>query len=141
MMIERILGILKSKNLSPAQFADMINVQRSSISHLIAGRNKPSLEFVQKILKAFPEIRSDWLLFGKGEMMSVDLADQPESEIPDSELLFKEELPKERTVEPKKPEIDKVQKKKLADPDGRKIEKIVYFYKDNTFREYFPEQS
>ena len=69
-MIERILEILKIKNLSPAQFADLIGVQRSSISHLISGRNKPSLEFIQRILKTFPEINTEWMLSGKGPEMN-----------------------------------------------------------------------
>jgi len=52
--------------LSASQFADKIGVQRSSVSHVLSGRNKPSLEFVQKILLAYPEISSDWILFGTG---------------------------------------------------------------------------
>ena len=71
-MIERILEILKIKNLSPAQFADLIGVQRSSISHLISGRNKPSLEFIQRILKTFPEINTEWMLSGKGSRVQSD---------------------------------------------------------------------
>jgi len=67
-MINRILLILKTQNLSSSQFADEIGVQRSSISHILSGRNNPSLEFVTKILKRFPEINSDWIIFGKGSM-------------------------------------------------------------------------
>ncbi len=67
-MINRILLILKTQNLSSSQFADEIGVQRSSISHILSGRNNPSLEFVTKILKRFPEINSDWMIFGKGSM-------------------------------------------------------------------------
>ena len=65
-MKERILKILENENISAAKFADILGVQRSSISHIISGRNKPSLDFVQKILSKFPQINSDWLLFGKG---------------------------------------------------------------------------
>jgi len=65
-MIERIKQLLHVKNLSASQFADKIGVQRSSVSHVLSGRNKPSLEFVQKILLAYPEISSDWILFGTG---------------------------------------------------------------------------
>jgi len=73
-MTERISLILKSKNLSASQFADEIGIQRSSMSHVLSERNKPSLEFIQKILKRFPEINSDWLLFGTGQMYAtVDL--------------------------------------------------------------------
>ena len=65
-MINRILLVLKTQNLTSSQFADEIGVQRSSISHILSGRNNPSLEFVTKILKRFPDINSEWILFGKG---------------------------------------------------------------------------
>jgi transcriptional regulator with XRE-family HTH domain len=68
-MTDRISLLIKAKNLSAAQFADEIGVQRSSISHLMSGRNKPSLDLIQKTLQRFPEISSEWLLFGKGEMV------------------------------------------------------------------------
>ena len=139
-MIDRILEILKIKNLSPAQFADLIGVQRSGISHLISGRNKPSLEFLQKLLKTFPEINSDWMLFGKGDMLKGE--NQPEQKINPVMDMFTPELPvKEKQNTPVKEEVERVQKKKWVDPEGKKIEKIVYFYKDNTFREYFPSET
>ena len=65
-MTERILEIIKYLHLSPSDFAEEIGVQRSSISHLISGRNKASLEFVQKILSRYREINTDWLLNGNG---------------------------------------------------------------------------
>ena len=67
-MKDRILKILDKENISAAKFADVLGVQRSSISHILSGRNKPSLDFVQRILQKFPEINSDWLLFGKGNI-------------------------------------------------------------------------
>jgi transcriptional regulator with XRE-family HTH domain len=65
-MINRILELMKIKNLTSSQLADAIGVQRSGISHLVSGRNKPSLEFILKILNYFPDIHPDWLLFGSG---------------------------------------------------------------------------
>ena len=137
-MIERILDVLKIKNLSPAQFADMIGVQRSSISHLISGRNKPSLEFLQKMLKAFPEINSDWILSGKGEMIGAGTAND-QADDPAEEIIVDDKMPRERNTPPAREETAKVSKKRWIEPDGKKIEKIVCFYKDNTFREYLPE--
>jgi len=67
-MIDRIQKIIQQKKLSSSGFADMIGVPRSTISHLLSGRNNPSLEFIQKILDAFPEISTDWLIRGKGPM-------------------------------------------------------------------------
>ena len=68
-MLERINLILKSRNLNAAQFADEIGVQRSSVSHILTGRNNASLDFLLKVLTRYPEIDTDWLLTGKGVMV------------------------------------------------------------------------
>ena len=68
--IKRLERILKYYNLSASAFADTIGVQRSSISHLLTGRNKPSLELVLKIVKNYPEVNLYWLLNGKGNFPS-----------------------------------------------------------------------
>ncbi len=68
-MIDRIKKLLEKDQLSPSQFADEINIQRSSLSHVLSGRNKPSLDFVMKIKQRFPEINLDWLIFGDGDML------------------------------------------------------------------------
>jgi len=57
--------------MTSSQFADEIGIQRSSMSHVLTGRNKPSLEFVQRILKRFPEVDTNWLLFGTGAMIKL----------------------------------------------------------------------
>jgi len=75
---ERISKIIEYSNLTPSEFADEIDVQRSSISHITSGRNKPSLEFIIKIKSRFPELLWDWLVTGEGEMLKSQL---PESEI------------------------------------------------------------
>lgn len=67
-MIKRIEALMKVKNLTASQFADAIGIQRSGISHILAGRNNPSLDFVLKVLNVFPEVSPAWLLQGKGEM-------------------------------------------------------------------------
>ncbi|GGB80356.1 helix-turn-helix transcriptional regulator [Dyadobacter sediminis] len=59
---EKIKQILIEKNISPSLFADEIGIQRSSISHILAGRNKPSLDIVQKIIRRFPEIGLNWIM-------------------------------------------------------------------------------
>ena len=67
-MIDRINLIMRAKNITASQFADEINIQRSGMSHIMSGRNKPSLDFVMRVLNRYPEIDTNWLLFGKGEM-------------------------------------------------------------------------
>ncbi|HLO92179.1 MAG TPA: helix-turn-helix transcriptional regulator [Lentimicrobium sp.] len=68
-MNSRISLVLKAKNISPAQLADELGVQRSGISHILNARNKPSLDFIQKLLKRYPDISMSWLMFGDGPMM------------------------------------------------------------------------
>lgn len=70
---ERISKVIEYSKLTPSEFADEIDVQRSSISHITSGRNKPSLEFIIKIKSSFPEILWDWLVTGEGEMLKQDL--------------------------------------------------------------------
>ncbi|REC50029.1 helix-turn-helix domain-containing protein [Chryseobacterium pennipullorum] len=70
---ERISKVIEYSRLTPSEFADEIDVQRSSISHITSGRNKPSLEFIIKIKSRFPELLWDWLVTGEGEMLKSQL--------------------------------------------------------------------
>jgi len=133
-MTDRIQLILKTLNLSPTRLADEIDVQRSSVSHILSGRNKPSLDFIMKLLSTYPEINSDWLLFGKGQMFIVGNKSNPEM--------------KDGKQATEKGKIDKtakdVKRKDIFSKDEKIIdtgltEKIVVFYSDGTFREYVPE--
>ena len=148
-MIERILEVLKAKNFSPSQFADEIGVQRSNISHLVSGRNKPSLEFIQKIIKRFPDINPDYLLSGLGNMLR-DGAQTELSFVAPLTVQLEEPKPEQRIdqeiVEPVK--IPKKKETDVGDLSGEMVEmekkdetveKIVYFYRDKTFKEYLPE--
>jgi len=145
-MIDRIQLILKSKNLSSSQFADEIQVQRSSVSHILTGRNKPSLDFVSKILSSYSEINSDWLLFGKGQMIKKQeqfhknskVEEKPEKTVQspilqkNEEINFEGEIPKNMETG-KKSEINQ----KVESPTS-KIKKIVIFYENNIYHEFTP---
>lgn len=74
-MKDRIQAFLQNENKSYAQFADEIGVQPSGISHILSGRNNPSLDFVIKMLHRYPSLSTEWLLFGRGPMYKV--ASQP----------------------------------------------------------------
>lgn len=71
-MIERFQKIMEYAGVSPKRFAEILGIERSNVSHIMSGRNKPSLTVVQKILKNFPDISSDWLLFGEGNMLKAN---------------------------------------------------------------------
>ncbi|MBQ3655427.1 MAG: helix-turn-helix transcriptional regulator [Bacteroidales bacterium] len=104
-MKDRILKILDKENISAAKFADVLGVQRSSISHILSGRNKPSLDFVQRILQKFPEINSDWLLFGKGNIYRNGSQEpQPQAQQPQQpKAVSKTEPPKPQPVVEQQP--------------------------------------
>ncbi|WP_209390056.1 helix-turn-helix domain-containing protein [Chryseobacterium sp. RR2-3-20] len=77
---ERISKIIEYSGYTPSEFADEIDVQRSSISHVTSGRNKPSLEFIIKIKSRFPEILWDWLVNGEGEMLKSELKEDEQND-------------------------------------------------------------
>lgn len=69
-MVTRIRTLLETRQLTPTQFADVIGVARPIVSHILSGRNKPSLEVVQRILAAMPDLSMPWLLNGTGPMQA-----------------------------------------------------------------------
>lgn len=71
-MNKRLQSFYKALGLTATQFADEVGVQRSSISHVISGRNKPSMDFIEKILRRYPQLNIDWLILGSGPMLKGD---------------------------------------------------------------------
>ena len=145
-MKERLLEFLRAENKTSAQLAEEIAVQPSGISHIISGRNNPSLDFILKMLEKYPFLSTDWLLFGKGKMYKD----------PKIQTLFEEELLIDKTEETNKLknkvlntefEFHDLNKKELKTVsvlsssvkiDENRIKKIVWFYNDNTFEEFIP---
>lgn len=68
-MVDRIKQVMEYEQMSPTAFADKININRSSLTHIFSGRNQPSLDIAKKILIAFPEISTEWLIMGMGNMV------------------------------------------------------------------------
>ncbi len=149
-MEERLAFIMKAKDLSMTQFADEINIQRSNMSHVMNGRNKASLDFVSRILKRFPEINPDWLLFGKGSMTRGDEAEDRAAN--QDTVKYKaraEELEKEviqlrnkllAVKETQKENIPQVNDENpAAYTPELNIKSIVTFYNDDTFKIYTPK--
>ncbi len=113
--IKRLQKILDDNELSASQFADKIGVPRSSISHLLSGRNKPSLEFVLKVNESFPTLTIDWLVLG---------TEAVKPSVQNSSHFDMETFSNSKTSQ-----------KASA---SQKIEKIVVFYNDGMFKEYKP---
>lgn len=120
MIVERLQSIMSHYRLSASSLADAIGVPRSSISHLLSGRNKPSLDFVLKLIKAYPEVNLYWLLSGKGEF-------PPKESILDAKH------------NPKK-DFGTSLKNGPPEPNAKSVSKIVFFYDDGTFETYHPKK-
>jgi transcriptional regulator with XRE-family HTH domain len=124
-MKDKIEKILMEYGMTPSKFADEIGIQRSSISHILSGRNKPSLEVIQKILDRFRNINPEWILTGKGRMLKPDLPD------------FTNEDPVIKFDEPKAiPEESMNNHINSTLLPEKTIEKIIVFYSDKTFEVY-----
>jgi transcriptional regulator with XRE-family HTH domain len=137
-MKERILQFLKEEKLTSAQFAEEIGVQPSGISHIISGRNNPSLEFVVKMLEKYKYLSTDWLLFGKGAMYKTmqtpSLFDEPNL------FTYAESQPYKQSenlvnVADKAVEVQTQETKEKSD-NPKNVSKIVWFYDNNTFEEF-----
>ncbi|MBU2996181.1 helix-turn-helix transcriptional regulator [Cellulophaga baltica] len=127
--INRIEKILDFYSLTATSFADKISVQRSSISHLLSGRNKPSLEFVLKVEDAFPEIQLNWLLHGKGSFP----ASKEKKVKQEKNVTFT--TPVKQTEATKTPQVIE---KKIAENHSitKDIKKVILFYTDGSFEAY-----
>jgi transcriptional regulator with XRE-family HTH domain len=136
-MKDRILNFLKAENKSSSQFAEEIGVQPSGISHIISGRNKPSLDFIMKMLEKYPFLSVEWLLFGKGEMYKDQSMQELFNETAGNELKTPVTDPGLFTDTPKT-EFRKPLENVSEVKTGHDVERIAWFYKNGTFKEYFP---
>ena len=127
---ERLQMIMRMNNMNASQFADKIGVQRSSISHIISGRNKPSLDFLQKTLEHFPRVNADWLITGKVK------SNEPSLEVTKVNNSIKTEGQPTERIEVKTGDIDSSgnQSTKSEDKETPVLEKIVWFYSDGSYR-------
>ena len=133
-MKDRIEKIIRDEGISSSRFADELGIQRSSISHILSGRNKPSLDVFQRILRKYPNINSDWLILGIGNMYKdVKIVEQKDifSEIGENR---KQEV--KISVESKKTPINTNKLEFNTEQSNREIEKIIIFYTDKTFDIY-----
>ena len=161
----RLEELFKKYDLTPSTFADKIGVQRSSISHLLSGRNKPSLDFVLKVQDVFPDVELDWLLHGKGNFDAT--ASKSALTSSHSKNLFDQNEPVDLKQKTSEDDFNKSKSNKeykventnpadlfaasfdtssvssgngtLDDATGNQIDKIVIFYKNGTFKSFKPD--
>ncbi|WP_420573358.1 helix-turn-helix domain-containing protein [Kordia sp.] len=130
---KRLKKVIEYYDLSASAFADKLGVQRSSISHILSGRNKPSLEFVMKVLNNFPEVELYWLLNGKGSF--------PKNNSPQKVVTSPPVSTPKITESPRQQSLTLEEKVTSTIPSntssqGKTIDKIVIFYTDGTFDSY-----
>jgi len=169
-MKDRITQFLTNEGISPAEFADKIGVQRSSVSHVLNGRNYPSASFIQKMLATYKNLNPRWLLLGEGSVSDT------------KSVLVKEPTLFQPSSEPETPKVATETRKTIEQPvnsvpnqlsdnnsnkhstasdsnqlaelnldqsvtdlliasiDNKEVERIVFFYKDKTFISYTPSK-
>ena len=149
-MNQRLQQFLSAENISQAQFADSIDVARASVSHVLAGRNRPGYDFIRSIAEHYPKLNLEWLITGKGKMYKQDsptaaapapvpVAAEPaaaDSLFGDSSFANEEkeeDIPTPSVkAAPGAPETAPVKDLPAA---GRSISRIIVFYDDNTYQE------
>lgn len=122
----RLKKIMAHYALSASAFAELINVQRSSISHVLSGRNKPSLDFITKLTTALPNINLYWLLNGTENMLRT-----PTLESASTSTIISSQ--KKTTSETEDFSL-------LSQSDKQPLDRIVVFYKDGRFDNYIPKE-
>jgi len=163
-MEDRIRKFMEYKGISPSELADSIGVQRSNVTHVLKSRNKPSFQFIEKMLQVYPELNAKWLLLGTGSMIETTVKNRTlfdqltETKTVENHREDKAEtklLPKESTVSvsetneiivppvtPPPTSTEKVSTDKVIQDQffsqEKPIERLIVFFKDQTFKVYNP---
>lgn len=134
-LTERIRQLMEQLGMNKKTFSEKIGENPSKISHIFMGRNNPSLDMLQKILRAFPDVSTDWLIMGRGE----SLLNNERQKIDDHELSGLEN--KNDKQEQKQEDNDensvnaKENKASIAAANNLRIKKIIILYEDGSFEE------
>jgi transcriptional regulator with XRE-family HTH domain len=144
-MKERLLEFLKNENKSSAQLAEEIGVQASGISHILSGRNNPSLDFVLKMLEKYKFLSTEWLLFGKGSMYKEARMQNLFDYDPDNKESKSDDIQEKNDKTRQEASFQDIPKNNITmNTDlselkrSSSVAKIVWFYENNTFEEFIP---
>ena len=158
-MEDWIKKFMDYKGITSSELADTIGVQRSNVTHVLKGRNMPSFQFIQKLLKTYPEINAKWLILGEGNMIdgiskSRTLFDTIQEPLPTIPVVSEKKTELEVVVNPpslepketslKPPIQEKLEpENKLFDSffgSEKPIERLIVFFNDQTFKVYNPSR-
>lgn len=146
---DRLRIFMHFKKLNATQLAEIIDVQRSSVSHVLNGRNKPSLEFVQRLVNEFPEVSFEWLVNGSGSLTKKDTNvsssntgenNRDVTKVTSDETIVHSDTQLKENVTPESAATPTHNQEQRSDLKSfNEIKKIVVFYANGTFEEYFPK--
>lgn len=145
-MRDRILQIINSEQMNPTSFAKVIDIKPATLSHILNGRNNPSLDVITKIHTAFPHIRLEWIIYGDGEMYSSFRSTQDENnhenlkntwESADADDFRKEISSKDSQS---KDNIADTEEIRYIERPSRKIKEIKIFFDDDTYETFVPQK-
>jgi transcriptional regulator with XRE-family HTH domain len=124
----RLQELIRKNQLNAAKFADRIGVQRSNLSHVLTGRNKPGLDFIEKVLLEFPDVDANWLISGNKQ-----------SAVAPSQVVTNKNSADD-TIESRNVSVKTEQHSGTrtiqSDKQAAKVDKIIVFYNDNSFEEF-----
>lgn len=143
-MKDRIEHIMRAKNLKASDFAALLGIQPSGVSHILAGRNKPSLEFVKRIKEVFPEYNLDWIIFGTGPITTSEPFHV--SPTPTQNPVTEDTIPFDFETEADIEADSLSDSLPQSDPDhssrhdvtNNAVKSMVVLYEDGTFETYSP---
>jgi transcriptional regulator with XRE-family HTH domain len=136
-MTDRLTQFLAAEQLTPARFADILGVNRAGISHILAGRNKPGYDFLEKFIKHYPAVNIEWFITGRGkmykEMITQPLFPAPPEPLGETNVPVSPELPEPyagKTVS------DEILPQGIVENNDKTVEQVIIFYTDKTFTAY-----
>lgn len=146
-MREKLLNLMKAEQLTASKLAELLGIQPSGISHILGGRNKPSFDLVQKILRRFPQVNPDWLLLDQGEMYrtinssseesSFENASQDSAVINSDDQSLSYENNTTRTLPNSSPSVVHAQESiATALTQHGRVKRVIVLFEDHTFESF-----
>ena len=154
-MKERLTELIQLLGLTPTQFANAIGVQRSTLQHVLSGRNEASLKIVTSIHQSFPDVSLEWLLYGRGLALTSPaiIPDDGQTSRNDENLIFSMEemgsaefqnlrdMTQRRSKLHSDAEQQTLTNEKISEntKEKRHIKEVVIFFEDGTYQKFKPE--
>lgn len=141
-MKDRIAHIIRAKNLTAAEFATQLGIQPSNISHLLSGRNNPSLDFVKKLKETYPEYNLDWIIMGRGPMTVsepfVEPKPQQKPELYESAVVENENVAHQPSLFSELRVLPEISEQHQIRNEDARLKQMIFVYDDRSFEILLP---